>query len=75
MCEEHLSYYGTQRCFEIAEDNRLRDWKRIYLEEEPEGFWDECRGYKSAGSPKKLKKMWRKISLQRIRDFVWRLST
>ena len=44
MREEGLSYKETRLRFEIAGEDRVRNWERIYLEEEPEGLAVERRG-------------------------------
>ena len=54
--KEKLSYRETARRFDVSSDTRIRDWERIYLTEEPEGFAVERRGRGSTGRPKKLPK-------------------
>ena len=38
MREEGLSYKETRLRFDIAGEDRVRNWERIYLEEGPEGL-------------------------------------
>ena len=54
MREEGLSYKETRLRFEIAGEDRVRNWERIYLEEGPEGLAVERRGRKITGRPRKL---------------------
>ena len=54
MREEGLSYKETRLRFEIAGEDRVRNWERIYLEEGPEGLAVERRGRKLTGRPRKL---------------------
>jgi len=44
MMKEKLSYNETERLFEINDQDRVRSWERIYLEEGPEGLYKERRG-------------------------------
>ena len=55
MRKENLSYYETERRFELPK-NRAVNWERIYLEEGPEGLSVERRGRASTGRPRKLSK-------------------
>ena len=54
MREEGLSYKETRLRFDIAGEDRVRNWERIYLEEGPEGLAVERRGRKITGRPRKL---------------------
>lgn len=54
MMKEKLSYREIKRLFDIAGDDRVRSWERIYLTEGPEGFKIERRGRGGAGHPKQL---------------------
>ncbi len=54
MHTEKLRYSETARRFEINDHKRIIVWKRVYLEEEPEGVAIERRGWKSSGRPRKL---------------------
>ena len=53
MQQEKLSYKETARRFDVSSHTRITDWERIYLEEGPEGFAIERRGYGSKGRPAK----------------------
>ena len=55
MRKENLSYYETERRFELPK-NRAANWERIYLEEGPEGLSIERRGMVSTGRPRKISK-------------------
>ncbi len=56
MRKKKLSYAETRRQFEIAGEDRVRNWERIYLEEGLEGLYVERRGRCSKGRPPKLDK-------------------
>ena len=46
MMENKLSYNETEKLFEIAGQDRVAAWERIYLEEGPAGLYIERRGRK-----------------------------
>ena len=54
MMQEKLSYAETRKRFEIAGEDRVRNWERIYLEEGPEGLYIERRGRSSTRRSRKL---------------------
>ncbi len=56
MRTEKLSYSETARRFAINDYKQIMAWKRIYLEDGPEGFAIERRGRGSKGRPRKLPK-------------------
>ena len=56
MMREKLSYFETRKRFDIAGEDRVRNWERIYLTEGPEGLYIERRGRASTGRPMKLPK-------------------
>ena len=73
MREEGLSYKETRLRFEIAGEDRVRNWERIYLEEGPEEYWllsgEDARSLAAHASfPNRPKK----ISLQKISGCVQR---
>ena len=51
MRKEGLRYKEAERQSELPH-MRAAAWKRIYLEEEPEGLYIERRGHGSKGRPK-----------------------
>lgn len=56
MKNERLSIYATMQEFGINDHKIIERWKRIYLEEGPEGLAVERRGRSRTGQPKKLPK-------------------
>ena len=44
MIREKLSYIETRKRFDIAGEDRVRSWERIYLTEGAEGLYVERRG-------------------------------
>ena len=56
MIREKLNYIETRKRFDIAGEDRVRGWERIYLTEGPEGLYVERRGRASTGRPRKLPK-------------------
>ena len=56
MEKEHLSIHATMQEFGINDHKIIERWKRIYLEEGPEGLSVERRGRGSTGRSKKLPK-------------------
>ena len=56
MMREKLSYIETRKRFDIAGEDRVRSWERIYLTEGAEGLYIERRGRASTGRPRKLLK-------------------
>ncbi len=71
MRDNHLGYRETMRKYfphlEQRNNNFLKQWERIFLEERAEGLMKERRGRtnplskKKRGRPHKLEKMLRKI--------------
>ena len=53
MKKEHLSIYAAMQEFGINDHKIIERWKRIYLEEGPEGLAIERRGRSSKGRPPK----------------------
>ena len=49
MQKDGLSYKEAARQFEVSDGKRAAAWKRIYLEEGPEGFQIERRGRSGKG--------------------------
>ena len=43
MRKEQLSYSETARLFELSGHHRAQDWERIYLEEGPEGLYQNAK--------------------------------
>ena len=54
--KENLSIRAAMQEFGINDHKIIERWKRIYLEEGPEGLAIEHRGRGSTGQPKKLPK-------------------
>ena len=53
MKKGHLSIYAAMQEFGINDHKIIERWKRIYLEEGPEGLAIERRGRSSKGRPPK----------------------
>ena len=56
MIREKLSYVETRKRFDIAGEDRVRSWERIYLTEGAEGLYIERRGRASTGRHRKFPK-------------------
>ena len=56
MMREKLSYIETRKRFDIAGEDRVRSWERIYLTEGAEGLYIERRGRGSKGRPQQFPK-------------------
>ena len=53
MQREHLGYLETARRFELKGFYGIQLWERIYLEEGPQGLYEERRGRESKGRPRR----------------------
>lgn len=53
MRNNNLSQHEVSLKYQVAR-KQVQDWKRIYLEEGPEGLYIERRGRKSTGRPPKV---------------------
>ena len=53
MQQEHLGYLETARRFELKGFHGIQRWERIYLEEGPQGLYEERRGRGSKGRPRR----------------------
>ncbi len=57
MRKELLSFQETAKRFEIRSDTQVQRWKRIYLEECPEGLYEKRRDRNSHGGVRPANKL------------------
>ena len=72
MREEGLSYKETRLRFDIAGEDRVRNWERIYLEEGPADWLLSGEGARSLAAHASFPNRPKKISLQKISGCVQR---